>query len=181
MRLWVTLRDAVIGWRLLLTGSPDWRERFSLTGPGLVTAFGLFAVIVMLGLSVASLDYGLPRPEALVAGLIVQVLPIAALLLAIWITRKAVGGSDSWLGLLVPAIYLLMAFVLLEGMVMALAVGPLVMLTWIVLGYGYFRLARAATVWSRGVSASFAILAVLLLVAMRIALYILSNPPASPI
>ncbi len=181
MRLWATLRDAVVGWRLILAGAPSWRERFSLTRPGLVTAFGLFVIIVLLALSVASLDYGLPSVVALVAGLIVQVLPIAALLLAVWTTRKAVGGSDSWLGLLIPAIYLLMAFVPLEGLVVALAGGPLVMLTWIALGYGYFRLARAATLWSRGVSASFAILAVLLLVAMRIALYILSNQPASPI
>lgn len=181
MKLWATLRDAVIGWRLLLGGAPGWRERFSFAPPGLATALGLFVIVALLAVSVASVDYGPPSLPALIAGLAVLMIPIAALLLALWVTRKAVGGVGSWLDVAVPAIFFLIAFVSLEGTIAALIGGPAVMLSWLALGFGYFRLARAATAWSRGVSASFAILAVLMLVAMRIALYILSNPPASPI
>lgn len=181
MKLWVTLRDAVIGWGLLLAGRPGWRERFSLSPPGLVTALGLLVVAALLAVSVAAVDYGLASIPALIAGLIVLMIPVAALVLALWVTRKAVGGLDSRPDVLVPAIFLIIAFVPLEGVLAALVGGPVVMVSWLALGYGYFRLARAATAWSRGVSASFAILAVLMLVVMRIALYIVSNPPGSPI
>lgn len=181
MKLWATLRDAVIGWRLLLGRAPGWRERFSLTRPGMVTALGLFVIVALLAVSVASVEYGAPTLPALIAGLAVLMIPVAAVLLALWVTRKAVGGLNSSVDVLVPAIFLLIAFVPLEGIIAALIGGPAIMLSWLALGFGYFRLARTATAWSRGVSASFAILAVLMLVAMRIALYILSNPPASPI
>ncbi len=181
MKLWATLRDAVVGWRLLLGRAPGWRARFSLTRAGLVAALGLFVVVALLAVSVAAVDYGPPSLPGLIAGLLVLMIPLAGLLLALWVTRKAVDGLASWLDVLVPAIFLLIAFVPLEGMIAALVGGPAVMLSWLALGLGYFRLARAATAWSRGVSASFAILAVLMLVAVRIALYILSNPPASPI
>jgi hypothetical protein len=49
------------------------------------------------------------------------------------------------------------------------------MLSWIALGFVMFCLARAATGWNVGVASCFAVFTVLLLVALRLALYMLSS------
>ena len=60
--------------------------------------------------------------------------------------------------------------------------GPVVMLAWLGLAYMLYQLARAAAAWTVTISAGFAVLTVVLLVAMRLALYMLSTTAAgSPI
>ena len=53
--------------------------------------------------------------------------------------------------------------------------GPVVMLAWLAAGYLLFRLARMALDWTVGVAVGFAVLTVVLLVAVRLALYMLTN------
>ena len=180
MTLWRTLRDALVGWQRLLLGRPGWRECFTLSAPGLVAALGLYLVVALLAISVSSAGYGLPTLAALLGGLFVLSLPVLALCLAVFGTRSIIGREGSPYDLLVPGIYLAAAFVIIEGALVLLG-GPVVMLSWLALAFGYFRLARGAAGWNSGISASFGVLAVVLLVAMRVALYILSNPPGSPI
>ena len=81
---------------------------------------------------------------------------------------------------LIPGIYALTAFLLVEGF-LALFGGPIVMMSWLVIGYLLYRLARVSAGWNLGVAAGFAVLTVLLLVAMRVALYMLTSPAGSPI
>ncbi|MNW22187.1 hypothetical protein D3C71_2235330 [compost metagenome] len=54
------------------------------------------------------------------------------------------------------------------------------LLSWLVLGYLLYRLAQAAADWPMPIATGFAVLTVLLLVAMRQALYMLSSTAALP-
>lgn len=180
MKLWSALSDALVGWQLILRGDARWRERFSLTGAGLVTALAIFFFIAFLAVAVASMSIGMPSLVGVLAAMVVLALPVIALVLTLLATRAILRSTEPVLPILVPGTYALAAFLVIEG-VLALLGGPVVILSWLAMGYVLYRLARVATGWNFGVAAGFAVLAVLLLVVLRLALYMLSNPAGSPI
>jgi hypothetical protein len=180
MKLWAALSNAVAGWMMILRREPDWRERFSLTMPGLVTALAVFAFVAFLAVAVASMSIGMPSFGGVLTAMFVLALPVTSLVVSLLGTRMLLKSMHPVNDVLVPGIYAVTAFLIAEGL-LAMIGGPVVLLSWLALGYLLFALARAATGWTVGVSAGFAVLSVVLLVAMRMALYMLSMQAGSPI
>ncbi|MHA6689923.1 hypothetical protein [Devosia sp. A449] len=180
MKVWAALSNAVAGWMMILRGDAGWRERFARTMPGLTTALIIFAVIAFLAVAFASMSIGMPSLFGVVAAMFVLALPITALVVSLLGTRMMLKSREPALDVMVPGTYLLTAFLLVEGL-LAIIGGPVVLLSWLGLAYLLYRLARAATGWTVGIAAGFAVLTVVLLVAMRLALYMLSNAAISPI
>jgi hypothetical protein len=174
MKLWAAISQAFAGWRLILRGKDGWQEHFSLTAPGLVTALLVFALAAFAAVIFASMSIGLPSLPGVVAAMFVLALPIICFVLALLATRMVLKTDQPILPLLVPATYALTAFLLIEG-ILALLGGAIVMLSWIGLAFVLFCLARAATRWNVGVAFCFAVFSVVLLVALRLALYMLSS------
>ena len=180
MKLWTILTNAVVGWLMIVRGEPGWRDRFTISAAGLVTALAIFAFLAFLAVAFASMSIGMPSAGGVVAAMVVLALPIIALVVTLLGTRILLKSDEPMLPVLVPVLYALSAFLLVEGF-LALISGPVVMLSWLGLFYLLFRLARVATGWNMGIAAAFAVLTVVLLVAMRLALYMLSTPAGSPI
>tara|TARA_R110002020_G_scaffold12525_7_gene45907 strand:- start:2101 stop:2634 length:534 start_codon:yes stop_codon:yes gene_type:complete len=176
MRLWTVLRQALAGWQMILRGEPDWRTQFSLTPAGLATALSIYAFVAFLAVAIAATSIGMPGAFGVLAAMVVLALPVIALALSLLLTRNFLKSPAPLLPVLVPGIYALTAFLLIEGL-LAMIGGPIVMLAWIGIGYLLFRLARHVQAWSRGIAAGFAVLTVLMLVAMRLALYMVSTAP----
>jgi hypothetical protein len=174
MKLTAILSQALAGWLLILRGKPDWQQRFTLTWPGLVTALLIFALAAFVAIIFASMSIGLPSLAGVLAAMVVLALPVLAFWLSLSGTRAMLKSSAPTLPLLVPGVYALTVFLLFEG-VLALLGGPIVMLAWIALAFVLFCLARAATDWNVGVAFCFAVFTVVLLVALRLALYMLSS------
>lgn len=180
MKLWSAIAEAAAGWMMIARGQEGWRERFRLTVPGLVAGLAIFAFVAFLAVAFASMSIGMPNAGGVVAAMFVLGLPVTSLVVTLIGTRMLLASTQPMLDVLVPGTYLLTAFLVVEGL-LAMIGGPVVMLSWLVLGYLLYRLARMATDWVRGSVIAFAVLTVLLLVAMRLALYMLTNPPGSPI
>ncbi|WP_332698791.1 hypothetical protein [Devosia sp.] len=180
MKLWAALSQAVAGWMMILRGEPDWRERFSLTAPGLVTALVIFGFVAFLAVAVASMSIGMPSFGGVLTAMFVLALPVTSLVVTFLGTRILLKTAAPIYAVLVPGIHALTAFLITEGL-LAMIGGPVVMLSWLALAYLLFALTRAATGWTIGVSAGFAVLTVVLLVAMRVALYMLSTQAGSSI
>ena len=180
MKLWTVLTDAVAGWLMIIRNGSGWRERFNISSAGLVTALCIFAFAAFLAVAFTSMGFGMPSAFEVGASMLVLALPIAALVVSLLTTRAMLKSDTPLLPLLVPGIYALTAFLLVEGL-LAMLGGPVVMLSWLALAYLLFMLVRRATTWNTGIAASFSVFTVVLLVAMRLALYMLSNPAGSPI
>lgn len=176
MKIWSALSNAVAGWVMLLRNEPDWRQRFAITAPGLTTALTIFIFVIFLAVAITSVGIGMPSLFGIIAAMFALALPLTALIVVLLGTRMAINGTDPVLDVLVPGTYLLTAFLVAEGL-LAMIGGPVVMLAWIGLGYALYVLARAATSWNLYLSIGFAVLTVVLLVAMRLALYMLSSLP----
>lgn len=174
MKLWSAITQATAGWLLIVRGKPDWQSHFALTLPGLVTALLVFALAAFLAVVFASMSIGLPSLPGVLAAMVVLALPLISFALTLVGTRMLLKSDAPLLPLLVPAIYALTAFLLIEGL-LAILGGPIVMLAWIALAFLLFCLARAATGWNVGVAFCFAVFSVVLLVALRLALYMLSS------
>lgn len=174
MRLWAAITQAAAGWLLIVRGKPGWQQHFGLSAPGLVTALLVFALAAFLAVVFASMSIGLPSLPGVLAAMVVLALPLISFGLTLVGTRMILKSDGPVLPLLVPAIYALTAFLLVEGL-LAMLGGPVVMLAWIALAFLLFCLARAATGWNVGVSFCFALFSVVLLVALRLALYMLSS------
>lgn len=174
MKVWSALRNAAIGWVMLLRGDAAWRDQFTLTAAGLATALVIFIFTTFLAVALASASIGMPSLFGVIAAMFALALPLTSLVVVLLGTRMAIGSTEPTLGVMVPATYALTAFLLAEGF-LAMLGGPVVMLAWLGLAYLLYRLARAATSWTVPISAGFAVLTVVLLVAMRLALYMLSS------
>lgn len=178
MKLWLALREAFVGWRLILRGDADWRASFKLTLPGLLTALALFYLFAFVAVFIASLDVGVPTLEGFFNVMLMQSLWLVALLGGIYGTRLAVPTDAPLLELLVPGMYAFIAYLVI-GTLVSLAMGPLLPILWIGLAYLLYRLGRAAGGWTVGVSAAFGMLTVVLLVGLPMTLYMLATSLAT--
>lgn len=177
MKIWTAISSAFFGWQMILKGEAGWRERFSITAAGLASALLIYAFLAFIAVAFASTSIGMPNVFGVLAAMFVLALPIVSLVLTLLITRNVLKNDQPMLALLVPGVYALALFLLVEGL-LAMLGGPIVMLSWLGLGYLLYRLVRSATDWSIGVAAAFALFTVVLLVAMRLALYMLSSTVA---
>jgi hypothetical protein len=181
MTLFATLASALEGWRRLLAGDPVWRDQFRLSGAGLGMALAILALAAFLAVAIASASFGMPGLIGILMSMIVLSLPLPALLVALLAARRMASDRRPLVEPLVPATYALVAFILVEG-ALALIAAPLAMLSWLLLGWLLYVLGRRAMAWNLAISASFAVLTIVLLVGMRLALYMLTSPAAgSPI
>ncbi|UJW84893.1 hypothetical protein [Devosia sp. SL43] len=177
MKIWSVITDAVTGWTMILRGEEGWRDRFRITAAGLFTALLIFAFVAFLAVAIASTSIGMPGPIGVLIGMFVLALPVTALVVSLLGTRIMLKSDEPVLPVLVPGIFALTAFLIAEGL-LAMIGGPAVMLAWLAQGYLLYRLARVATSWNVGIAAAFAVLSVVLLVALRLGLYMLSNAAA---
>ena len=180
MKIWTALRNAAKGWVLLLRGDAGWREQFTRSAAGLATALAIFIFVVFLAVIIVAIGTDIPGLFAILAGMFALSLPLVSMALVLAGTRMALGVAGPTYDVLVPGTYALMGFIVVEGLLASLFGGPIVVVSWLALGYLLYRLARAATGWHTGISIGFAVLTVLLLVAMRQALYMLSSIAGSP-
>lgn len=180
MKLWAALSNAVAGWQMILRGEPGWRDRFALTAPGLTTALLVFVFVTFLAVALTSMSIGMPSLFGVIAAMFALALPLTSLVVVLLGTRMAHNSQESARDVMVPGTYALTAFVIAEGL-LAMLGGPVVMLAWLGLGYLLYRLARVATSWTAILCVGFAVLTVVLLVAMRLALYMLSGAAAPAI
>lgn len=180
MKIWAALRNATIGWFMLLAGRENWRDRFTRSAAGLATALVIFVFVTFLTVIVVAIGADIPGFFAIVASMFALSLPLVAVALVLAGMRMASGLDGPVYDVMVPGTYAIMVFIIVEGLLASLIGGPVVLLSWLVLAYLLYRLARAATGWHNGLCIGFAVLSVLLLVAMRQALYMLSSMPASP-
>lgn len=174
MKLWPAVRNAVRGWIMILRGDAGWRGAFSLTMPGLVTALIIFFFCAFLAIVLASISSAMPDIFGIMDLLLVHGIWITALFVTIRVTIMTLKSPLKTRELLVPGVYLLVAY-LLVGSLLNLVFSPLVQIATIALLYPLYRLGRVAGGWNVGISASFAAATVLLLVGVPQALYMLSN------
>lgn len=178
MTLWSAIGQAIKGWYAILRRQAGWEHHFNPTLPGLVTALVFFYLFAFLAVVSASLQVGVPTLGGLLDIMLVQSLWLIALTLALLGTRFAVADKAPLLPVLVPGIYALTGYLIL-GALISLIFGLLLPLLWLALVYALFQLGRAAGHWTIGVSAAFAVLAVVLLVGLPMTLYMLSAPAIS--
>lgn len=176
MKIVAALREAFSGWLKIIRNAPDGLQHFRLTMPGLATALVLFYLFAFLAVVVASLQFGVPTLWGFVEIMAMQSLWLVALLAGIHGTRFAVRGTGSVLSLFIPGIYALIAYLIL-GTLLSLGLFVLTPLLWFGLLFMFYRLGRIAGGWTRGVSAAFAALTVVLLVGLPMTLYMLATAP----
>ena len=177
MKLWSILSKAAAGWLMIVRGEAGWREHFTLSAAGLATALLIFALLAFLAVALASMSIGMPSLIGVLIAMLVLALPVIALVATLVGTRAMLKSDEPMLPVLVPGIYAITAFLLVEG-ILAMVGGPVVMLAWLGQAYLMYRLARSATAWNVGISAAFAVLSVVVLVVLRLGLYMLSNAAA---
>lgn len=175
MNIIKALRQSIYGWIMILKGETNWQARFRFTSAGLMAALVLFYLCAFLAMVLGSLSYGVPQLFDFVASMALQSLFLVALVIGLFATRFAIRDQKPVLPVLVPGIYALIYYLIL-GALLNLTVGMLLPLLWLGLLYMFYRLGRAASGWTIGVSAAFAVLTVLLLVGTPIALYIMPAP-----
>ncbi|MCS6761384.1 MAG: hypothetical protein MO846_04925 [Candidatus Devosia symbiotica] len=176
MKLWMILNRAIVGWQMILRGLPGWHSQFIISAAGLAAALLVFVFMAFLVMAAASMNISMP-PEGVgvLIALFVLALPVIALVVTLMTTRRFLNSQVPILPALVPGVYAMSAFLLFEGL-LAMIGGPIVMLAWLGASYLLFRLARIALAWNIGVAAGFAVLTVVMLVAMRLAIYMLPTP-----
>ncbi|HEY9010382.1 MAG TPA: hypothetical protein VIN06_05145 [Devosia sp.] len=171
------LGNAAIGWLDLVGNRPNAREKFNLSRAGLVTMLGWYFVIVILVrlIQQAVLFGTLPGAEALLVTIAYNGLPLLVLWLVAFGTVRFLKPGLGILPLLVPAGYAL-TFIVIVGLPVSLLSDAASAVLQGILGYMLFRLAREFGGFSFGVAIGYAVLSILLLVAVPVGLYMLLVP-----
>jgi hypothetical protein len=175
MKLWAALTSAGQGWLDILRGREGWQSHFALSAGGLVSALAIYFFFAFLAIAFGSISGGMPGLVGVLLGLLVQALSVVALLIGIISAKIAVKSPVPLLALLVPGVYALV-FYLLAGTILASVSTDLVALALLLVLLLFYRLGQIAGVWSIGVALAFAVFTTLLLVAMPLTLYMLTQP-----
>jgi hypothetical protein len=177
----IEIKNAAIGWLDMISGRPGGGERFNRSGLGLANAVGFYVFMVLFTIVVQGVSTSFPSYDQVFVGLVVNALPLVAVALVIWATLRVLRLSVPTNALLVPATYAL-AFILAIGMPLSLFFGNVFANAMMgALGYMLYRAARDIARLGIGVSIAFAVLAIAVLVALPIGLYMVTTPaiPAS--
>ena len=171
------LRDAAIGW-VDLAGNRPSGDRFNASRAGLVTMLGWYVALVLVTLVIqsAARSGALPHYGDIFVSVVLNALPMLAVLLITRLTVRFLQPAVGALALMVPAGYALV-FILAIGLPLSLfGSGMFFAALHGILGYMLYRLGRNVGKFGIGVSIGFAVLNVLLLVAIPIGLYMLFVP-----
>lgn len=174
----IEIKNAAIGWLDLLGARPDAARRFNASRSGFMTMLGTYLILVVITRTIQSVAlFGTaPGLEDLLVTLVINSLPLIAIVLVIYATVRLLRPPVTMLGLLVPAGYAL-SLILAIGLPLSLFGGSIFSAAMQgIFGYMLYRLARDIGKFSIGISAAFAILTVVLLVAIPIGLYMLIQP-----
>ena len=171
------VKNAAIGWLDLLGSRPDAAARFNATRRGFITMLGVYFVLVIITntIQAATLYSTPPGIIDLVVSLGINALPLLAVFVVIVLTVRVLRAPVGPLALMVPAGYAL-GFVLAIGLPLSLFGVNFSAALQGILGYMFYRLARDIGKFSIGISIAFAILTVVLLVAIPLGLYMLIQP-----
>lgn len=174
------LGAAVRGWWNLLSSKPQGADHFNPTNSGLINALGFYVAIVLLAIGVDGYINQLSTTTAIANGMLANLLPLIAVAIVIFATITVLRLDVAYLDLLVPAIYAL-GFILLIGIPFALlTAGAYSAVLLGALGYMLFRLGREIGRMNVGISMAFAALSIVALVALPLALYMLTTPVPPP-
>jgi len=164
---------AIIGWLDLLTARPGASDRFNPTAPGLVNATGCLFAVVLLLIVVESTLSGFPGWTTVLLSLVANALQLGAIWAVIWLTARLFRASA--VAMAVPSTYAL-AFVIGVSLPLAYLGGSNALTATLgVIGFMQFRVAREVGKLRFGISAAFAILSIVALVAIRVGLYMLTT------
>lgn len=177
MKIWAALRNAWAGWIMILRGEDGWKEQFALTLPGLLTSLVIFLSCAFLAVAVASTYQGMPGFAGVTDALLAQCLWIVAILISVLLNARILRSELRLLDMMVPAIYLLVGY-LLVGSLVNLVVPQAVLVLTASLAYPLYRLGRLAGGWPAANAMIFAVLTLVLLVGIPLAFYMLSTAAA---
>ncbi len=178
MNPFAEIRNAAIGWLDLLGARPDAASRFNATRGGLVVMLVVYLALVLITRSIqaVALFGSIPGIEDLLVTVVINALPMLAIFIVVLATVQFLRPPVTLLGLMVPAGYAL-SLILAVGLPLSLFGGNMFSAAMQgVLGYMLYRLARDIGKFPIGISIAFAILTVVLLVAIPIGLYMLIQP-----
>ena len=169
------------GWGDILSGKPSWRERFDLTGRGIVLALAAYFLVYLLILMVQSgLAGRLPSLPEVILSFALAGGRVVALGLAIVLTRVTLRFEAPVAALLVPSIYAL-AMLLVLQLLLSLFGTQLASALYGAIGYMLYRVARVTAGLGIGPSVAFAALSLVLLVGLPLGLYMLLQSGTGPI
>lgn len=173
--------QAVIGWGEIITGRETARQRFGRDADAGLVALLAYCLVMGLVIGLQVSQFGVPQPIALVAGILVNMLPVVALSLVTVPTYLALKRGTSPFEMLVPGIYLL-ALTLLVGIPLTYIDAQVSVALIGVTGFLLFRAARIVGGLGVGTALAYAILTCLVLVALPSTLYmVLASAASSPI
>lgn len=166
------LAGSLRGWGELLAGKPGAGRYFRATPGGIAMASGYFVLALLLSVAAQSIGAGMPGLAQVIFGLLAQAATVAILGIAMAQTLRFLNLGVPLATLLVPALYALAYSFALS--IPLLLVGPGAgLIALVLLGFMLYRLGRGLAGMRRGVAAAFAVLCVLVLVAVPNALYML--------
>lgn len=173
------LKQAGIGWLDIIASRPGGAERFERSGRGLGNAVAFYFLMVLFTILVQGVSTGFPSYDQIFVGLVVNALPLLGVALVILATIRMLRLGIPVNALLVPTIYAL-AFILLVGLPLSLFFGNIFANAMLgALGYMLYRAGREIAKLNIGISIAFAVLAIVVLVALPIGLYMVTMPAIS--
>ncbi|MDP1732366.1 MAG: hypothetical protein Q8L54_14570 [Devosia sp.] len=168
------IKQAAIGWLDLIASRPGGAERFNRSGRGLANAVIFYFLMVLFTIIVQGVSVSFPTYERIFVGLLVNALPLAGVALVVLATVRLLRVQVPVTALMVPAVYAL-AFLLLIGLPLSLFFGNLFANALMgILGYMLYRAARDIAKLGIGTSIAFAVLAIAVLVALPIGIYMVT-------
>jgi hypothetical protein len=175
MNIIAALSGATRGWIAILRGQPGWREHFSLTRQGLVTAIVVYFLFAFIAILVGTIGFGGVSVPGLLVGLMVFALYLWALVIGIYGVRIVTQQSAPVVDMLVPGVHAMTAYLVI-GTILSTFGPPMITLALAMAAWLLYRLGRVVGEWSVVAAAAFAAFTTLLLVAMPFTLYMLTSP-----
>jgi hypothetical protein len=173
MGLIKTLRGAAFGWRAIIRGDAAWRGHFDISRRGLLVAILFNLVLVLIGLAITTAVLGIPSFGQFVLAFLLGAVPLLGLALATIWTYWLLRAKTPLLDFLIPEIYAF-SVVLLIGTVGSLAGSEIKLLMLGALAYIVVRAAQVIGGFRLPVSIAFAVLTIVVLVALPRSLYMLA-------
>lgn len=167
------IKNAAIGWVDLLGARGTGAEKFNATRQGLVVAIAAYFLLVLFTSIVSSVSrFGaFPRYDSLFVDLVLNALPLLVIYFVVAVTVRFLKPEAGYYAMLVPPTWSLV-FLLAIGLPLSLFFGNTFSAALQgILGYMLYRLARDIGKFNVGVSIGFAILTIVLLVAVPLAVY----------
>jgi hypothetical protein len=167
---------ALLGWADIVTGKPGWRDGFDRTRGGVIMALAFYLVAAAVSLILQSIMLGWPSPLSLAIGLLINCLPLLALLLVGALSFVILRPQAEFADPMVPAIFATAGFIVL-GPVFSWPGYGLEIVPLVLLGYLMFRAGRVTMGLPIASALAFAVFDVVALVALPLSLYMLAGGP----